>query len=290
MATTGRKLLKTKSGKEKIPLKNLTKNLSLKKLQERQIVKKRPIIQVKNLVKTFNGTKAVNKITFEVQKGEIFGILGPNGAGKTTTLEIIETIIKKTSGQVLVDGLDIDIYPKQVKSIIGIQLQSSGFYPKLTLIECLHLFSDVYNVEIDAYKLLETVNLKDKAKTSVESLSGGQKQRFAIAATLVSNPEIIFLDEPTTGLDPQARRNLWDMIKKMKSEGKTVVMTTHYMDEAEYLCDRLAIMDMGKIIEVNTPKKFIEELLNRGFTKEQKSLRASLEDVFLDLTGRAWRD
>jgi len=250
----------------------------------------RPMIQVQNLEKHFDEIKAVNGLSFEVFKGEIFGILGPNGAGKTTTLEIIETILEKTSGTVLVDGLDIDIYPQQVKNIIGIQLQTSGFYPKLNLVESLNLFADIYNTKIDPMAILETVNLNEKANSYVENLSGGQKQRFSIATTLVADPEIIFLDEPTTGLDPQARRNLWDMIKHLKSKGKTIVMTTHYMDEAQELCDRLAIMDQGKIIETSTPNQFIAELLDRGFTKPQPTLRASLEDVFLDLTGRHWRD
>lgn len=266
---------------------NITKNsLAL----NRQSGTPRPMIQVRNLQKNYGKTKAVDNLSFEVFKGEIFGILGPNGAGKTTTLEIIETILDKTSGQVLVDGLDIDIYPQQVKSIIGIQLQSSGFYPKLNLIESLNLFADIYNVKIDPRQILETVSLNDKAKSYVDNLSGGQKQRFSIATTMVADPDLIFLDEPTTGLDPQARRNLWDMIKKLKSRGKTVVITTHYMDEAQELCDRLAIMDQGKIIETSTPNKFIAELLDRGFTKKQPTLQASLEDVFLDLTGRQWRD
>ena len=250
----------------------------------------RPMIQVKNLKKHYGDVKAVDGLSFDVFKGEIFGILGPNGAGKTTTLEIIETILEKSSGTVLVDGLDIDIYPQQVKSIIGIQLQSSGFYPKLNLIESLNLFADIYNVKIDPVAILETVNLNDKAKSYVENLSGGQKQRFSIATTLVADPDLIFLDEPTTGLDPQARRNLWDMIKNLKSKGKTIVMTTHYMDEAQELCDRLAIMDQGRIIETSTPNQFIAELLDRGFSKPLPTLKASLEDVFLDLTGRQWRD
>jgi len=283
--------------KNKVSIKNSTvkdkKDNTIVKNQLSLPVKSsnsRPMIQVKNLKKNYGKTVAVDDLSFDVFKGEIFGILGPNGAGKTTTLEIIETILEKTSGQVLVDGLDIDIYPQQVKNIIGIQLQTSGFYPKLNLIESLNLFSDIYNVRIDAMAILETVNLVEKAKSYVDSLSGGQKQRFSIATTLVSDPDLIFLDEPTTGLDPQARRNLWDMIKHLKAKGKTIVMTTHYMDEAQELCDRLAIMDQGKIIETSTPNQFIAELLDRGFTKPQPTLLASLEDVFLDLTGSHWRD
>lgn len=250
----------------------------------------RPMIQVKNLVKKYDDFIAIDGISFDVYKGEIFGILGPNGAGKTTTLEVMETVLEKTSGQILIDGLDTDLYPQQVKSIIGIQLQSAGFYPKLNLVESLELFANIYNVKIDAMQLLDNVNLTEKAKSYVDNLSGGQKQRFSIASTLVANPDIIFLDEPTTGLDPQARRNLWDMIKKLKNQRKTIVLTTHYMDEAEQLCDRLAVMDQGKIIETNTPRNFIQELLDRGFSKPQIKLQANLEDVFLDLTGREWRD
>jgi ABC-2 type transport system ATP-binding protein len=284
----------------KIPLKSL--KLKAKKTQEQNsltVYKKvkdlktkqvRPIIQVKNLKKNYGDFAAVDGITFDVKKGEVFGILGPNGAGKTTTLEIIETILEKSSGSVLVDGLDIDVYPEQVKNIIGIQLQSSGFYPKLTLVETLKLFADIYNVDIDPKHLLESVNLFEKAGSRVDQLSGGQKQRFSIATTLVSDPKIVFLDEPTTGLDPQARRNLWDMIIDMKNKGKTIVLTTHYMDEAEQLCDRIAIMDSGRILQINTAQKYIEELLSRGFSRPQPKLGATLEDVFLDLTGRTWRD
>jgi len=250
----------------------------------------RPMIQVKNLKKHYGKTVAVDDLSFDVFKGEIFGILGPNGAGKTTTLEIIETILSKTEGKVLVDGLDIDIYQNQIKSLIGIQLQTAGFYPNLTLVEQLELFADIYNVNIKPLAVLKTVNLVDKAKSRVDQLSGGQKQRFSIATTLVADPTIIFLDEPTTGLDPQARRNLWEMILDLKKKGKTIVLTTHYMDEAEQLCDRVAIMDAGKILEINTAENFIKELLARGFKKEQSTLGASLEDVFLDLTGKNWRD
>jgi len=250
----------------------------------------RPVIQVRDLVKDYGDFRAVDNVSFDVKKGEIFGILGPNGAGKTTTLEIIETLTKKTSGRVAVDGLDIDIYPTQVKNIIGIQLQSGGFYPDLNLVETLQLFSDIYNVKINAKEILQSVNLQDKAKSYPEKLSGGQRQRFSIAVTLVADPTVIFLDEPTTGLDPQSRRNLWDTIKELKSRGKTVVMTTHYMDEAEILCDRIAIMDAGKILQINTVDGFINDLLGRGFTRSQATRDATMEDVFLDLTGKTLRE
>lgn len=250
----------------------------------------RPIIQIKDLFKKYDNFVAVNKISFEVKKGEIFGILGPNGAGKTTTLEIIETILKKTSGSILVDGLDIDVYPDQIKSIIGVQLQSAGFYPNLNLLEILRLFASVYDVNIDPYKFLKKVGLEEKAKEQFENLSGGQKQRFSIATTLVADPEIIFLDEPTTGLDPQARRNLWEMILDLKKNGKTIIITTHYMEEAEELCDRIAIMNLGKILQINTTEGFIKELLDKGFSKPKPKYGATLEDVFLDLTGKNWQN
>jgi ABC-2 type transport system ATP-binding protein len=277
-----------KTSKTKTKVRSKIKTITPTKIPKKST--ERSMIQVRNLVKKYDDFVAIDDISFEVYKGEIFGILGPNGAGKTTTLEVIESILDKTSGQILVDGLDIDIYPNQVKSIIGIQLQSAGFYPKLNLIESLELFANIYNVKIDPLKILDSVNLTEKAKSFVDDLSGGQKQRFSIASTLVADPDIIFLDEPTTGLDPQARRNLWDMIKKLKERRKTIVLTTHYMDEAEQLCDRLAVMDQGKIIEINTPRNFIQELLDRGFSKPQIKLQANLEDVFLDLTGREWRD
>jgi len=254
------------------------------------ILDKRPIIQVQNLVKKYGDFNAVDGISFEVKKGEIFGILGPNGAGKTTTLEIIETILAKTSGYVAIDGFDIDIYSNQVKKLIGVQLQQGGYFPDLNLIELIKMFSDIYNVSIDPLKLLESFGLKEKKSSKVEQLSGGQQQRFSILTTLIADPSVIFLDEPTTGLDPQARRNIWDIILDLKQKGKTIVLTTHYMDEAERLCDRIAVMDSGKILEINTSEGFIKELLSRGFRRPQPKFGATLEDVFLDLTGKQWRE
>ena len=247
------------------------------------------IISVQNLIKKYGDFTAVNDISFEVIEGEIFGLLGPNGAGKSTTLEIIETIRKKTAGKIIVDGLDLDKSPNEIKKIIGVQLQSSGFYPGLNLVELINLFSGLYNQPVDAIELLQKVNLVDKAKSKVKELSGGQKQRFSIATTLINNPKIIFLDEPTTGLDPQARRNLWDLIREIKQQGKTVIITTHYMDEAEQLCDRIAIIDEGKIIKLNTPDKMIDELVATGFEKPKPMKAANLEDVFINLTGKEMR-
>jgi len=259
-------------------------------LRKDVLEKIRPIIQVRNLVKKYGDITAVKGISFEVSRGDIFGILGPNGAGKTTTLEIIETILPKTSGEVIIDGLDIDLYSTQIKKIIGIQLQSPDFLPNLNLQELISLFSDIFNTQVNIKKLLKKVNLWNKAKSTVNELSSGQKQRFSVALALVGEPQIVFLDEPTTGLDPQARHNLWDLILELKSQGKTIVMTTHYMDEAETLCDQIAIMDAGKILEINTAQGFIEKLLAKGFTRAQPKFGATLEDVFLDMTGKKLRD
>lgn len=249
-----------------------------------------PIITVENLVKNYGAFNAVKGISFEVRQGEIFGLLGPNGAGKSTTLEIIETLRKKTSGKVIVDGFDLDTEPEKIKKIIGVQLQTSGFYPGLTLIELMNLFAGLYNKKIDAMELLKAVNLTDKAKNKIKELSGGQKQRFSIATTLINEPKIVFLDEPTTGLDPQARRNLWDLIKSIRDKGTTIIITTHYMDEAEQLCDRLAILDEGEIKKMDTPDAMIDELVSKGFERPKQVKAANLEDVFLDLTGKDMRE
>lgn len=250
----------------------------------------RTIIQVKDLRKKYGEFEAVKGISFEVQEGEIFGLLGPNGAGKSTTLEIMETLRQKTSGEIRVDGFDLDKSPNEIKKIIGVQLQTSGYYPSLNLSELIDLFAGLYNENIDPLDLLDKVNLRDKAKAKFKELSGGQKQRFSIATTLINRPRIIFLDEPTTGLDPQARRNLWDLIRNIRNQGTTVIITTHYMDEAEVLCDRVAIIDSGKIIAINTPDRLIDELVDGGFEKPKEVKQANLEDVFIHLTGRALRD
>jgi ABC-2 type transport system ATP-binding protein len=222
-------------------------------------------------------------------KGEIFGLIGQNGAGKYTTLEIIETLREKTSGTVTVGGFDLDKSPNDIKKIIGVQLQSSGFYPGLNLIELVRLFSGLYNRKVDAMELLRKVNLTDKAKAKVKELSGGQKQRFSVATTLINDPSIVFLDEPTTGLDPQARRNLWELVKEIRAQGTTVIITTHYMDEAEYLCDRVAIIDAGKIVALDSPDKLIDDLVSTGFERSKSLRAATLEDVFITTTGHALR-
>lgn len=248
------------------------------------------IISVTDLKKDYGNFQAVKGISFEVYEGEIFGLLGPNGAGKSTTLEIIETLRNKTKGSVIVDGLDLDTSPEDIKKIIGVQLQTSGFYPNLNLIELIHLFAGLYNQTVQPLELLKLVNLEDKAKNKYKELSGGQKQRFSIATTLINKPKIVFLDEPTTGLDPQARRNLWDLIRDIRTKGTTVIITTHYMDEAEQLCDRIAIMDEGKIIALASPDKLIDDLVATGFERPKQVKSANLEDVFIHLTGKEMRE
>ena len=245
---------------------------------------KEPIIQVKDLTKSYGDFEAVRGISFEVYKGEIFGLLGPNGAGKSTTLEIIETLRQKSGGTVMVDGMNLDTDPEGIKKIIGVQLQTAGFYPNLNLTELIHLFVGLYQMQMDPLELLAKVDLVDKAKAKFKELSGGQKQRFSIATTLINRPKIIFLDEPTTGLDPQARRNLWDLILEIRNNGTTVIITTHYMDEAEVLCDRVAIIDSGKIIGINSPNQLIDELVESGFEKVKEVKKANLEDVFIHIT------
>jgi len=248
------------------------------------------ILEVEGLVKRYGTLVAVDGVSFSVQAQEIFGILGPNGAGKTTTLECIETLREVDGGTLHLAGIDVRRSPQQVKQLIGVQLQASSFFDKLTLAELLSLFGELYGRRVDPLALLDEVELRDRAKAHVAQLSGGQKQRFSIAAALVNDPKVIFLDEPTTGLDPQARRHLWGVIKRIRSEGKTIVITTHYMDEAEELCDRVAIMDAGKIIALAPPHELIQTLVEGGFRREKVERLASLEDVFLALTGHTLRD
>src|SRR5688572_1004602 len=251
---------------------------------------KETIIKVNGLVKKYGDFEAVKGISFDVIEGEIFGLLGPNGAGKSTTLEIIETLREKTSGEVYVNGFNLDKEPNSIKQLIGVQLQTSGFYPGLNLVELIDLFAGLYNRKINPRDLLKMVNLEDKAKSKFKDLSGGQKQRFSIATTLINDPKIIFLDEPTTGLDPQARRNLWDLILYIRAKGTTVIITTHYMDEAEVLCDRIAIIDAGRIIALETPDKLIDDLVATGFERPKEVKKANLEDVFINLTGHGLRE
>ena len=248
------------------------------------------ILKIKDLRKVYDGKPAVAGISFEVKKDEIFGILGPNGAGKTTTLEMIETLRPIDGGTIIVDGINVSKRPNEVKQIIGVQPQTAAFQDKQKVSEIIEMFAAAYGEKVNPKEFLKDVDLGDKANDFAENLSGGQRQRLSIAAALVHNPQIFFLDEPTTGLDPQARRNLWDLIRQIRGRGVTVIMTTHYLDEAELLCDRVAIMDNGKIIALDTPHNLIKQLLKRGFTKKQRVEQANLDDVFIDLTGKALRD
>jgi len=219
------------------------------------------VIEVKNLVKKYGNLSAVDGISLDVRKGEIFGLLGENGAGKTTTLEMIEGLRKPTKGKIVVLDTDISHGTKdKIKEKIGVQLQSSAYYAFLTLREILDLFGSFYGKSISSKELLSMVDLESKSKSLVGTLSGGQRQRFSIVASLVNDPELVFLDEPTTGLDPVARRSLWELITKIKSQGKTIILTTHYMEEAEVLCDRIAIMDQGQIIAMGETHKLIESI------------------------------
>jgi len=220
------------------------------------------VITVKNLVKKYKKLTAVDGISFDVYQGEVFGLLGENGAGKTTSLEIIEGLRQPTSGDITVLGYDLHTELQEIKEKIGVQLQSSAYYHYLNLQEILNLFASFYKKSINPEELLHTVGLKHKAKEYVSKLSGGQRQRFSIVASLVNDPDIVFLDEPTTGLDPIARRHLWSLISNIKAKGKTIILTTHYMEEAEVLCDRVGIMDKGKILALDETHKLIEKAKN----------------------------
>ncbi len=303
-----------------------------------------PVIRVTDLKKYYGDVKAVDGVSFEVARGEVFGMLGPNGAGKTTTIEVLEGLRPPESGRVEVLGLDVCNHPQAIKERIGVQLQSVSLYPRLTVTELLDLFGSFFRHHVPTQQLIDAVDLGERADARSMNLSGGQQQRLSIALALVNDPELVFLDEPTTGLDPQARRSLWDLVKGLQAKGKTVMLTTHYMEEAAELCDRVAIMDHGHILEMGT----VPELIGRRFKEravffdsspalatealskldgvtraaeeqgqtvlyskdipgtigallamadelsiEPRNLgirQATLEDVFLDLTGRALRD
>jgi ABC-2 type transport system ATP-binding protein len=252
------------------------------------------IIKVTNLEKHYpspdnsgQSFAAVNKINLKINSGEIFGLLGPNGAGKTTTLEMLEGLSTLDNGEVLIDGINVKNDPYKVKKIIGVQLQSNEYFDRLNLSDLLILFANLYSTSIEPKALLAKVNLEDKLFALPDDLSGGQKQRFSIACALVNNPKILFLDEPTTGLDPQAKRNLWNLVKDLNDEGMTIVLTTHNMEEAEYLCERIAIMDKGSIIALDTPQQLI---LDYAPKPQEIPLHGNIEDVFLTLTGHGLRD
>ena len=303
-----------------------------------------PVIRVESLRKTYGQTRAVDGVSFEVRAGTVFGLLGPNGAGKTTTVEVLEGLRTPDSGEVRVLGVDVVAHPDELKPRIGVSLQTAALYPKLNVVEVLDLFRGFYTHGRPTNELVELMDLGEKRATRTQDLSGGQRQRLSVALALVNDPELVFLDEPTTGMDPAARRMLWDIVLRLKAEGRSILLTTHYMEEAEILCDRIAIMDHGRILEEGT----VDELVSRRFKEravrfdvieglpderlaampgvasikhedgdvllftrdvpgtigavleaadalgvEPANLavrRATLEDVFLDLTGRALRD
>ncbi len=301
-------------------------------------------MRVEDLHRSFGKVRAVDGVSFEVARGEVFGLLGPNGAGKTTTIEMLEGLARPDSGRAEVLGLDVVRQAGALKERIGVQLQTAALYPNLTVREVMELFASFYRKTRPTDELIRTLDLEEKRDAQTRNLSGGQRQRLSVALALVNDPELLFLDEPTTGLDPAARRSLWDLVNGLRAEGRTILLTTHYMEEAETLCDRLAIMDHGRILELGT----VEELVSRRFQErsvrfdaldglddgrlgalpavtrvvhengvvslftkdvpatiggllsateslhlEPSNLmvrRATLEDVFLDLTGRALRD
>ena len=253
-----------------------------------------PIIEVSDLAKQYplpdNKNEkfyAVNGVSLQIEAGEIFGILGPNGAGKTTTLEMLEGLNDIDGGQALIDGINVNDNPYEVKEVIGVQLQANEYFDNVNLEELLDLFGALYDRKIDPLALLRKVQLEEKAKAKPANLSGGQKQRFPIACALVNEPKVLFLDEPTTGLDPQAKRNLWELVRNLNNTGMTIVLTTHNMEEAEELCNRIAIMDQGKIIAEGTPQDLI---LQHAPEPPEAPLHGDLEDVFLVLTGHDLRE
>ena len=249
-----------------------------------------PVIIANDIRKKYEDIDAVNGISFQVRRGEIFGMLGPNGAGKTTTVEILEGMRSADSGEAIIDGINVKKDPTSVKSIIGVQLQQNAFFDNLKLSEIVGMYAQLYETKVDPVEVLSRVGLEGRKNSKYAQLSGGQKQRLSIAVALVNDPVILFLDEPTTGLDPQARRQVWALVKKIRDDGATIVLTTHYMEEAEELCDRIAVIESGEIIAIDTPNALIDQLLATGFKPEKRLREATLDDVFLNLTGRDLRD
>ncbi|MGB7538531.1 MAG: ABC transporter ATP-binding protein [Anaerolineales bacterium] len=243
-------------------------------------------IEVQDLKKTYGATRAVDGVSFSVGQGEIFGMLGPNGAGKTTTTEILEGLRPPDSGAVRVLGLDVAREPQKIKERIGVQLQTTALYPRLTVREVLDLFGTFYRGKTrTTAELIEIMNLGEKQNTRSMDLSGGQRQRLSVALALVNKPEILFLDEPTTGLDPQARRSLWEVIRSVNRDGATVFLTTHYMDEAEALCQRVAVVDRGRIIAIDSPQELIRQSFRETAIEfDQKGAKAP-DGTFRHLKG-----
>ncbi|MFC0273161.1 ABC transporter ATP-binding protein [Metabacillus herbersteinensis] len=242
------------------------------------------MVQVQGLVKRYGNFTAVNGVEFSVQKGEVFGLLGPNGAGKTTTIEMLVGLRKPDEGTALLAGYDIKKDINKVKEVIGVQLQSTSLFELLKVEEILHLYASFYPNHINIEQLVSDMLLTEKRKDRVKGLSGGQKQRLAIALALIHDPKVVFLDEPTTGLDPQARRTLWDIVLRLKERGKTVILSTHYMDEAHVLCDRIGIMDRGELIALDTPSNLVKQLQSSS-TIEFHVTNPPEKESFLELDG-----
>lgn len=248
-------------------------------------------LRVQGLRKSYADVVAVDGLDLQVESGECFGLLGPNGAGKTTTIEICEGLLSADSGSVEVLGRRWESDASELKELLGIQLQDTQLSEKLTVDETLTLFQSFYRDARDVGEVIDKVELGEKRNARVGALSGGQKQRLAVACALVGNPQLLFLDEPTTGLDPQSRRQLWDLISQFQSEGRTILLTTHYMEEAERLCDRVAIVDHGHVIALGSPRELIDALdVSHLPPPEPRNTTATLEDVFVSLTGRTLRD
>lgn len=229
-------------------------------IQWRLIMNYESIVDVKGLKKQYGSFTAVKGVSFQVEKGEIFGLLGPNGAGKTTTIEMLVGLRKPDEGTAILSGYDVIKEVNKVKEVIGVQLQSTSLFELLKVEEILHLYGSFYPTHVDINGLIGDMLLTEKRKDRIKGISGGQKQRLAIALALIHDPDVIFLDEPTTGLDPQARRTLWDIVLRLKERGKTIILSTHYMDEAHVLCDRIGIMDQGELIALDTPQNLVKKL------------------------------
>lgn len=251
------------------------------------------VLSVKGLSVSYGSYLAVDGVTFSIKRGEIFGLLGPNGAGKTTTLSAIEGLIKPKSGNIQIDGLDVQSHSSEAKANMGIQLQSTSFQSELTINQIIKLYAGLYGVEFsstDISESLRTIGLENEANKRFKQLSGGQQQRLSLFIAMIHNPSLLLLDEPTAGLDPQSRRQLWDRIEKSRKEGGSIMLTTHSMEEAEAVCDRVAIIDHGKIITVETPTGLINKHKDDPRVKKAAHGKVTLEDVFIGLTGDEIRD
>lgn len=253
-----------------------------------------PALRVSGLNVNYGSFQAVRQVSFEVQPGEIFGLLGPNGAGKTSTLSAVEGLIKPGSGTIQVAGYDSNQYPLHARACMGVQLQATSFQPELTITEIIRLFAGIYGVALPNHRilaLLEDINLQDAASKRYGQLSGGQQQRVSLVIATIHQPQLVLLDEPTTGLDPQSRRQLWERIEAMRNRGHGILLTTHSMEEAESVCDRIAIIDHGQIITTDTPQAIIDDNRERPeVIRASRKGKITLEDVFIGLTGAAVRN